>query len=390
MPWKQVRVSEERVRFAVEASKPGACMAALCRQYEVSRQTGYLWLKRYREGGAPAVLAERSRRPDQSPRQAPPEVVQAVKIARQERPDWGARKLAHVMRASHADLPAVSTTTVHRILEREQLIDRRDRQQIALQRFERARPNELWQMDFKGPQGFNKHIGPLSIQDDYSRYLLALRKLSSNTTARVKGVLEATFERCGLPEYLLLDHGKPWYDCVNRWGWTELTVWILRQGIRITFCRVRHPQTQGKVERMHGALQQAIAKRKGSADRQGWLDQFREEYNHLRPHEGIGMVVPATRWEPSARQYQPQRREWEYPSGWAVHRLSGAGCLRYAKKRWQISGALRNQSVGLDVSGKRVLVYYCNMPVRELDLANGASTPLPGNPFRQLCGSSAE
>src|SRR5262245_17568732 len=137
MPWKQVRVSEERVRFAVEASKPGACMATLLRDYGVSRQTGYVWLKRYREGGAAAVLEEWSRRPGRSPGQAAPEVVQAVKLARLEWPDWGARKLAHVIRARQADLPAVSTTTVHRILEREQLIERRDRQQIALQRFER-------------------------------------------------------------------------------------------------------------------------------------------------------------------------------------------------------------------------------------------------------------
>jgi transposase InsO family protein len=384
MPWKQVRMSEQRVRFAIEASQPGACMAALCRAYEISRQTGYLWRKRYRKGGAEAVIAERSRRPQKSPRQAPAAVAAAVKRARQERPDWGARKLAQVVYASQPGLPRVSRSTVQRILEREQLIDRRDRQPIAVQRFEREQANDLWQMDFKGPQGFNQGTGPLSIQDDYSRYLLALRHLRRGTTANVQAVLEATFESCGLPEYLLLDHGKPWYDSVNVWGWTELTVWILGQGVRITFCRVRHPQTQGKVERMHGALQRAIRKRKGSPDRQAWLDQFRHEYNYERPHEGIGMVTPATRWKPSPRKYQPQPREWEYPSGWTVKRLGGAGELSYGRKRWEISGALRNQFVGLEVNGDRVLVYYCNMPVRELDLRRGANVPLPGNPFRML------
>jgi transposase InsO family protein len=316
-------------------------------------------------------------------------VTAAVKQARLERPDWGARKLARVVYAGNPRLPRVSRSTVQRILEREQLIDRRDRQSIAVRRFEREQPNDLWQMDFKGPQGFNKGNGPLSIQDDYSRYLLALRHLSSGTTANVKAVLEATFESCGLPEYLLLDHGKPWFDSVNIWGWTELTVWILRQGVRITFCRVRHPQTQGKVERMHEALQSAIRQRKGSPDRQAWLDQFREEYNHVRPHEGIGMVTPASRWKPSPREYHPQPREWEYPNGWTVKRLGGAGQLSYGGKRWEVSGALKSQAVGLEVNGDRVLVYYCNMPVRELDLRRGASVPLPGNPFRLLDRRSA-
>jgi transposase InsO family protein len=288
------------------------------------------------------------------------------------------------MAAAHPELPPVSTSTLQRILEREGLIHRSERQQIALQRFERKQPNELWQMDFKGPQGFNKGSGPLSIQDDFSRYLLALRRLSSNTTRHVKAVLQATFEACGLPEYLLLDHGKPWYDTVNRWGWTELTVWILRQGVRITFSRVRHPQTQGKIERMHGALQRAIRQRKAPADKQSWLDRFRDEYNHVRPHEAIGMIPPAQRWKPSRRKFNPKPEEWEYPSGWQVRRLAGEGQFSYKGKRWEVSRALRGQLVGLELNGPRILVHYCNMAVREINRETGTNVMLEGNPFRLL------
>jgi len=159
MPWKQVQVSEQRVRFAIEASQPGACMAALCRAHGISRETGYVWLKRYREGGAEAVMTERSRRPRNSPQRASMAVTAAVKRARQKRPDWGARKLVRVVLASSPTLPRVSRSTVQRILEREQLIDKRDRQSIAVQRFERAQANELWQMDFKGPQGLTRVLG---------------------------------------------------------------------------------------------------------------------------------------------------------------------------------------------------------------------------------------
>jgi len=384
MAWQQVLVSEERLRFAIEADRPGRCMAGLCREFGVSRQTGYLWLNRYRQAGAAAVLSERSRRPHQSPKQAPAQVVKAVQAARLERPDWGARKLAHVIRAAHPQLPTVSISTLQRILEREGLIVGRDRQQMARQRFERQQPNELWQMDFKGPQGFNRASGPLSILDDCSRYLLALRHLAANNTSQVKTVLEATFEECGLPESLLLDHGKPWYDCVNPWGWTELTIWILRQGIRISFSGIRHPQTQGKVERMHGALQRAIRKRKPPAEQQAWLDSFRREYNHVRPHEAIGMVPPATRWQPSPRKFNPHLDEWAYPSDWKVFRLAGEGQLCYHGKRWEVSRALRGQLVGWQANGPRILIYYCNMPVREINLETGANCMLPGNPFRLL------
>jgi transposase InsO family protein len=385
MPWKQVRVSEQRMRFAIEASKPGSCMAALCREFGVSRQTGYLWLKRYRQAGAAAVLTEQSRRPHKSPGQAPQQVVDALKAARLERPDWGVRKLAYVLRSKHPELPTVATSTLQRILEREGLIADRDRQQIAVQRFERKQPNELWQMDFKGPQGFNNGCGPLSIQDDFSRYLLALQHLPTNNTENVKNTLLTAFESCGLPEYMLLDHGKPWYDSINLWGWTELTIWIMRQGIRLTFTRIRHPQTQGKIERMHEALQWAICKRKPpDAEQQDWLNSFRNEYNHVRPHEGIGMVTPATRWQPSPRKFNPNPGEWDYPSDWKVLRLGVDGQFWLKGKRWDVSRSLRGQLVALQSNGPRLLVYYCSMAVREINLETAINRALPGNPFRLL------
>jgi len=384
MPWNEVQVSEERLRFAIEASKSERSIAAICREFGITRKTGYLWLQRYQEGGAAAVINERSRRPHHSPQQTSQTVVTALKAARRQRPDWGARKLGRVIAQSHPQLPRVSVSTLQRILDREGLIQDEDRPHRALQRFERSQPNELWQMDFKGPQGFNRGVGPLSILDDHSRFLLALRQVLTNNTANVKAVLQETFIQYGLPEYLLLLDGKPWYDSINVWGWTELTVWILRQGVRISFSGIRHPQTQGKVERMHGALQRAIRKRKPASPSQRWLDEFRQEYNQLRPHEGIGMAAPITRWQPSPRQFNPKPSEWEYPSPWERQRLGGRGELRYQGRRWEISQALRNQLVGLQVNGPRVLVHYCNMAVREINLKTGKAVMLPGNPFRLL------
>jgi len=386
MPWRESDVSEERLRFVILADQAESNRTALCSQFGVSRQTGYKWLRRYREAGAPGVERERSRRPRSSPAQASAEWTAAVRGARQQRPDWGARKLLAVLRRERPELPAVSSSTIHRILLRENLVEVEDRHHPALQRFERAQPNELWQMDFKGPLGFNQGVGPLSVLDDHSRYLLALQRLGSTRLSGVRDTLEATFANCGLPEYLLVDHGTPWYNGYSPWGWTELSVWILRQGIRMVLSGVRHPQTQGKVERMHGALQRALRKRHAPMDQQHWLDEFRYEYNHLRPHEAIGMQVPASLWSPSPRCYQPSPQPWIYPPGWQVHSLAGEGQLCWRGRRWEISCALRGQQIALELSGDRALVHYCNITLRELDLRNGTSVVLPANPFRFLQG----
>jgi transposase InsO family protein len=383
MPWKKVGVSDQRLEFVVRASKGDSCLAALCREYGVSRQTGHLWVKRYQEGGANAVLEERSRRPHLSPRATKEEMVAAIRELRRDKPDWGARKLLAVLRGKHPEWEKVCATTVHRILDREGLIAPADRRPRAPQRFERQAPNELWQMDFKGPQGFNKGIGPLSVQDDYSRYVVTLKELGSTRLKGVQETLQATFEADGLPDALLMDHGTPWYNGWSPWGWTELSVWIMQQGVRIYLSGVRHPETQGKVERMHESLQQAIRKRKPQLTQQ-WLDAFRQEYNHVRPHEGIGMITPAERWRPSVRRFQVELREWVYPPEWAVHRLAGQGQLNWQGQRWEISNALRNQLVGLQACEDRVVVHFCNVPLREIDLQTGRNVVLPANPFRDL------
>ena len=232
-------------------------------------------------------------------------------------------------------------------------------------------------------EGSIKAQDRLSILDDYSRYLLALKPVDSTGGKGVMRIFQETSETSGLPEFLLVDHGTPWYNTMGPWGWTEATVCFMRQGVRVIFSGVRHPQTQGKVERMHGSLQRAIGKRKVQADAQ-FLEAFRHEYNHVRPHEGIGMVTPATRWQPSPRQFQSNPPEWQYPADWEVQRLAGEGQLGWHGQRWEVSRALRGQLVGLQRVNDRVLVHFCNVALREIDLRTGRNSALPANPFRQL------
>src|SRR5579871_6515376 len=261
MAWKTTNVSEQRFEFVVLASRKEWSLAALCREFGISRQTGYVWWKRYQQEGLTGVR-EHSRRPHHSPAQVGRDVVEAVVALRRQRPDWGAQKLQRLLRDQHPELPRISISTLHRILDREGLLEDGDRHRPAPERFERERPNELWQMDFKGPQGFNRGVGPLSILDDHSRYVILLKQVGSTQLTVVRSAVEEAFAQAGLPEAMLMDHGTPWWNAANLTGWTELTVWMMRQGIHIAFSGFRHPQTQGKVERMHGALQRAASKRR--------------------------------------------------------------------------------------------------------------------------------
>jgi len=380
MAWRTMDLREQRVRFVVAAHRREKSMAELCREFDISRPAGYEWLRRYEEGGVEAI-AERSRRPQHSPRRKQEAIEQQVIALRRRYPDWGARKLRVLLQEQGVML---ARNTIHRILLRHGLVHPEDQHQAATQRFERSRPNELWQMDFKGPKLWHQAVGPLSVLDDHSRYLIALQAVGSTRSELVREHLEGAFLRCGVPEQMLMDHGVPWWSARSGSGMTELSVWLMRQGVELHWSRVRHPQTQGKVERFHGELQRALARRRVLVpDVQAWLDEFRWEHNHVRPHEALGMERPASRWRPSERRYDPQPPRWEYPAGAKVRKVDSQGKLTLGDRNWHISGALCGEWVQVVKLGERVQVYYCSTLVREIDLTIQRSTmverwiPLP-------------
>ena len=380
MAWRTMDVREQRVRFVVAAQRREKSLSELCREFDISRPVGYEWLRRYEQDGIEGI-AERSRRPQHSPRRKAAAIEQQVIALRRRYPDWGARKLRVLLAEQGVEL---ARNTIHRILLRHALVRPEDQHQPATQRFERSRPNELWQMDFKGPKLWHQAVGPLSVLDDHSRYLIALQAVGSTRSELVREQLETAFLRCGVPEQMLMDHGVPWWSARSSGGMTELSLWLMRQGVELHWSRVRHPQTQGKVERFHGELQRALARRRVLVpDVQAWLDEFRWEHNHLRPHEALGMERPANRWQPSERRYDPQPPRWEYPAGAKVLKVDSQGKLTLAGRNWQISGALAGEWVQVVKLGERRQVYYCATLVREIDLAIQRSTtverwiPLP-------------
>jgi transposase InsO family protein len=371
MPWRTMDVQQQRVEFVTAAKRGTQPFRSLCEEFGISCPTGYLWLHRYEQQGLQGI-AERSRRPLASPHRTAADLEKRVVEVRHRYPDWGARKLRVVLAREGVDL---ARNTIHRILLRNGLVKECDQHPPALQRFEREQPNELWQMDFKGPKGWPQPVGPLSVLDDHSRYVVVLAANGNTEGQPVREQLERAFQACGIPEAILMDHGTPWWKQQAPSGTTKLSLWLMRQGIRLCWSGIRHPQTQGKVERFHGSLQRALSQRGIPRQHlQVWLDAYRWEHNHVRPHEALNMKTPASVWRPSRRRYDPQPPRWEYPAGAWVLKVDPQGKVEVRGWKWKISKALCGEWVRLVAIDDRVLVYYCATLFREIDLRIQCST----------------
>jgi len=367
---------EQKIAFISQAQNVvQGGFAALCRQFGISRKTGYKWRSRCRQAGSLTALAEHSRRPHRSPRRIAASLEERVLELR--RPDgWGARKIAHLLWEQGI---RISVATVHRTLLRHGKVHHLDRHAPALERFERPAPNDLFQADFKGPMGrAGAKDEPLSVLDDHSRYGLGLFAMKDHSLERTQGCFIEVFQRNGKPRQMLLDHGTPWWNGKNGWGLSRLAVFLIEQDIDLIFGRVAHPQTQGKVERFHRTLSRSMI-RQGLPERwdqwQERYDGFLERYNQVRPHEALGMKRPAERYRPSARAYEAKVARWPYAEGLERLTVDANGMIRWESRRWFVCEALIHHEVAAEQIGEHLLVRFRNMYIREIDLAAGSTLP---------------
>jgi len=373
MAWRTESVMDQRVEFVLRAKEGEEAIAELCREYGISRPTGYLWLNRYEQVGSGKGLAERSRRPVHSPQRTTEEIESAV-LALRDKTGWGGPKIAKVLERKGV---VVAPATAQRILKRAGRVVPPVTDKTS-QRFEKAECNELAQMDFKGEYTLPaEKCYPLSFIDDCSRYCHGLWPLPGTGGAGVKQTLESYFRAQGVPRSILMDHGTPWYSTTNQHGLTWLAVWLLKQGVVLRYSGVGHPQTQGKVERFHQTLK-ARTRHRGAPTTMGdwerWAAEFREEYNHERPHESLGMKTPAEVYQPvNLRPYQEPPRAWEYHGG-TVKRLNTQGMLYYRQQRYFVSEALAEECVRVDELDGKLLVTFRHMTVREIEVCTGKST----------------
>jgi transposase InsO family protein len=377
MSWGVKEVKGQRIAFVIRAVSRKENFSKLCREFQISRPTGYKWLQRYEATGKLAKLDEQSRRTIHSPRRTSAAIEGQVIQLRQET-GWGAKKLRKVL-ARDQEIQ-LGRMTVNRILARNGLIREEDRHPPATRRFEMSAPNQLWQMDHKGPMPMGQaQCHPLSVLDDHSRYLIGLQPMAGPQLEPTQRSLIGMFETYGLPEAMLMDHGTVWWNPTNGHGLTRLSVMLIRQGIVLRYSGIGHPQTQGKVEKWHDTLRRAV-RHQGALpkDLTGWselLAKIRHTYNHVRPHEAINMEVPAQRYRPSTRSYQPQPREWQYPSRSIVKRVDCDGSITIFGDHHFISEALIGERVRVERIGSIALISYRHMHIRELH-ADGSARQL--------------
>jgi transposase InsO family protein len=371
MPWKESSTVSERTEFVRLASAGGANLSELCRRFGISRPTAYKWLGRYRTGG-PSGLQDRSRTPHGSPAKTPAAVEAAVIQLRQQYPAWGGRKLRARLRAlRHTHLPAASTITA--ILRRHGLLGAAAGQPRDFQRFEHPAPNALWQIDFKGHFALGSgRCHPLTILDDHSRYAVGLFACENEQTTTVSGHLTAVFRRFGLPDRILCDNGSPW-GAAGESPYTELGVWLLRLGVAVSHGRPHHPQTQGKDERFHRTLAVEVLQGQHFADLavcQGRFDAWREVYNTERPHEALGLDVPASRYRPSSRPFPERLPPLQYHATDMVRRVQLDGCISFHSRLWKVGKAFVRQPVALRPQAEdgKYQIVFGTVAIGQIDL----------------------
>lgn len=375
MSWKEASIMSLRKELVMLASQARANVRRLCRRFGISSRTAYKWMKRYQQQGE-AGLGDQSRRPHQSPHRSALEVEQAVLSVRDQHPAWGARKIRARLEAV-GQRPIPATSTIHAMLQRQGRIDpAQSAKHRAWQRFEHPAPNQLWQMDFKGhfALGTGERCHPLSVLDDHSRYALCLAACRNQQAETVQQHLTATFRLYGLPERLLMDNGSPWGDD-EQTPYSVLGVWLLRLGIGISHGRPYHPQTQGKAERFHRSLEAEVLQGQLYRDFQQMghrLEQWRDLYNHQRPHEALGLAVPSSRYQVSSRPFPEVLPAIEYSPGDQIRKVDRTGRISFQNRVVRISKAFRGYPVALRPTTQDGLweVYFCTRPIAEVDLKN--------------------
>lgn len=371
MPWKEVSRMSLRKEFIMLFNQQGVNKSALCRRFGISRKTGHKWVERYQAAGD-AGLIDRTRKPHHSPNKTDSKMEQTILTLRDET-GWGGRKLhRRLSDLGYSNIPQPSS--ISSILKRHGRIAPKSLgKHQAWQRFEHEAPNQLWQMDFKGHFAMQQgRCHALTVLDDHSRFSLCLQACENERGNTVKTQLSSTFQRYGLPERMTMDNGSPW-GSDQQHCYTPLTVWLIRLGIRVSHSRPYHPQTQGKDERFHRTLKDELLGRHtfmNLLDCQRHFDRWRYRYNLERPHEALSLEVPASRYQPSPRQFPDTLSPIEYASNGEVRKVQDKGSIYFKGKIFRISKAFRGYPVSLQPTQTDgvYMVYFCHHKITEIDL----------------------
>jgi putative transposase len=376
MPWKECPTVDLRKQFVLAALSQGANVSALCREFEISRTNGYKWIARFKKEGA-LGLATRSRRPKSSVGIDGEMVLQILELAQRYR--WGPKKLRELLVTAHGPSGIPSVKTIARVLDRAghpRIRPPRRRLRVIIRKREVlsvTAPNDVWTVDFKGwwRTRDGKRFEPLTVRDDFSRFVLCLQMLGSTRAEVVKPAFENLFQSHGLPKVIRVDNGSPFACTSAPCGLSRLSAWWVSLGIRVSFSRPACPQDNGGHERMHADVAadlQADAQDSLEAQQRA-ADQWRQVFNHVRPHEAIEMKRPADLYRRSPRPFtgiKPPR----YKATYARRYVSKNGCVRYAGKTIFISESLVGHLLAVRRLGQhRISARFYDLPLGSFDLS---------------------
>lgn len=386
MPWKASSVMDERLRFVARLLE-GEEMSFLCREYGISRPTGYKIYERYKESGLEG-LTDRSRRPVRYGNQLPPQVETMIVHLKQEKPHWGARKIRELLvRRLPGEVRIPANSTIHAVLDKHGLVKRMGKRRPRAQGTALSlgqHPNDLWCADYKGEflLGNKRYCYPLTVTDHASRYLLLCEALESTREDLAFTAFERLFKERGLPGAIRSDNGVPFASANALFHLSRLSVWWLRLGINIERIKPGHPQQNGRHERMHLTLKKEACRPPGmnSLQQQSRFDNFLSEFNTERPHEGLNMHCPAEHYTASTRQYQGLP-ELEYPFHDKELLVTNCGRICLHRKKINLSTVFAGQKLGLkEVEDSVWLVSFMKYDLGYIDLEERTLQPLD-NPF---------
>lgn len=353
MPWRTATVESERAQFVLESQISDLSHSELCRRYEISRETGYKWLRRFAKEGWPG-LQDRSSQPHTCPHTTPPEVAQKILSIRRRR-GWGARKIRRRLRDDPDIDPVPSKDTIHRILVRAELVDhrkpRRRRSHPGPPLPIPHEPNATWTADFKGEfrTGDGHLCFPLTIQDGHTRFFLECRGMLRLDLQATMRRFRHLFREYGLPRRIRTDNGHPFATTAIA-GLSQLSVWWIELGILPELIEPGQPQQNGRHERLHRTLKEGTAQPPASnlRSQQTRFHRFRRIYNQERPHEALAMETPASLYRPSRRPFTESPSPVAYPGHFELRRVSGDNTLRWKNRKVFVSTLLKRKVVGLE------------------------------------------
>src|SRR5580700_8888811 len=385
MPWRECCRMDERLKFVARLLE-GEKMAVLCREFDISRKTGYKIFSRYKDCGIEG-LTDRSRRPYRHANRLPFQVEKKIVLLKKEHPSWGAPKIREKLRRLHTQISLPAISTVHTVLDRHGLVSkgRRARYKAEGTALEQpTAPNDLWCADYKGEfmLADRRYCYPLTITDAASRYLLCCDALEGTKEDYAFTVFERTFKDFGLPRSIRTDNGIPFASRSAFFGLSKLSVWWLRLGIGIERIKPGNPQQNGRHERMHLTLKKEATKppAKNLLQQQAKFDRFIEYYNHERPHQALEGRCPAQLYRPSRRPYTGLA-DLEYPFHDRTITVTTCGRICIGRRKINLSQVFAGQNVGIkEVADKIWLVSFMHYDLGFFDHETGRVECAP-NPF---------